>query len=171
MSDRPKRDQLPGEDRAYFLDSDEGERVQVLGVHVTTKARAVDTGGLFGVTVFQGPAGTGAPPHHHTNDAEAFFVLDGCVRWWLGDEERLTYPGDFGYWPAGLAHAFRFEGAYNKMIGLNFPGGFEDFFTQLGQETDAYVSVPGEITPPDPELFARVIEEHAWVRRPDLKID
>lgn len=166
-----KRDQLPGADQPYFLDSGEGIRSLLLGVHVTTLARSVDTGGLFGLTLFQGPAGLGAPPHHHENDAEAFFVLEGRIRWWIGEEERVVYPGDFAYWPAGVPHAFRFEGAYNKLLGYNFPGGFESFFEELGQPTDAYASVPTEFVRPSPEKFAEVTKKHAWVRRDDLKID
>lgn len=159
--------ELPGEDRAYFLDAGEGDRMHFFGVHVTQMARAVDTGGAFGLAMFQGPSGLGPPLHSHNDDSEAFVVLEGRVRWWIDDEENVSVPGDFGYIPAGSPHTFVFEGAYNKMLGYNFPGGFEGFFRDLGERTESYVALPGSGGNPEMAELAEVAKRYGWVRRDD----
>src|SRR6201999_727726 len=47
---------------------------------------------------------------------------------------RQLGPGDFGYIPAGLVHAYQVEEA-SQVLGVA-SGGFERFFQQMGQPTD-----------------------------------
>ena len=58
----------------------------------------------------------------------------------LGQQQTMHAlgPGDFGFVPAGLPHAYRVERA-SRMLGV-VSGGFERFFQHMGAPTD----VPGE---------------------------
>src|SRR5262245_25748518 len=56
-----------------------GPTLDVLGVTHSYKAMADDTGRQFSVWESIVPPGRGAPPHTHTREDEAFYVLSGEV--------------------------------------------------------------------------------------------
>jgi hypothetical protein len=58
---------------------DTGPTLDVLGVPHIYKAMADDTGHQFSVWESIVPPGTGTPPHTHTHEDEAFYVLGGEV--------------------------------------------------------------------------------------------
>jgi quercetin dioxygenase-like cupin family protein len=62
------------------------------------KARAEDTGGALGVLgarFFQ--KGYGPPLHVHSREDEAMHVLDGQIRFRVGDDEFVAGPEQFGF--------------------------------------------------------------------------
>lgn len=67
-------------------------------------------------------------------------------------ESRLLEPGDFGYVPAGLVHAYRVE-QEARMLGV-LSGGFERFFQQMGTPADS--ADPGQ--PPFIPDLERIME-------------
>ena len=72
-------------------------------------------------------------------------MVEGQVRVFVVDRDgektsRLLGPGDFGFVPAGLAHAYRVE-APSRMLGV-LSGGFERFFQHMG--TPADTAAPGQ---------------------------
>ena len=72
----------------YVLHPDEGEAHDFLaGGRFVIKATADQTVGKFAAVEFWGPKGFGSPIHVHSDDDEFFVVLEGEVRFRLGDEE------------------------------------------------------------------------------------
>ena len=55
------------------------------------------------------PHGEAPPRHLHHREDEVFVVLDGTVRFVVGDEERIARAGDTLLAPKGVPHAFRVE--------------------------------------------------------------
>jgi mannose-6-phosphate isomerase-like protein (cupin superfamily) len=51
-------------------------------------------------------AGHAPPLHYHRHEDEAFYVLEGTMRFRRGDETFDVAAGDFVVVPAGMAHAF-----------------------------------------------------------------
>ncbi len=47
-----------------------------------------------------------APPHVHHADDEAWYVLEGVLRFWIGDEIREAGPGSAVLAPKGTPHAY-----------------------------------------------------------------
>jgi quercetin dioxygenase-like cupin family protein len=54
-----------------------GSRIEFLGVTHIYKATAAETGGSFSLWEAVFPPGAGAPPHTHSREDEAFYVLEG----------------------------------------------------------------------------------------------
>ncbi|MDY0881977.1 cupin domain-containing protein [Dongia soli] len=52
------------------------------------------------------PAAPVPPPHAHRDNEELVFVLDGKLRYSVGDETRDLIAGDHMYTPRGAVHAF-----------------------------------------------------------------
>ncbi|HEY6791748.1 MAG TPA: cupin domain-containing protein [Trebonia sp.] len=87
----------------------------------------------------ESPAGDIIPTHSHEDTHETFYVLEGKVRVFVEYPDgrqvtRLLEPGDFGYVPARLTHAYRVEQAA-RMLGV-LSGGFERFLQHMGTATD-----------------------------------
>src|ERR1700729_1691668 len=87
----------------------EGEKSISLNLLVRRLATAGQTGGEFGLIEFSGVKGTGAPPHTHGAEAEAFFVTEGEIRICVGDINHLAHPGDLVYVPRNVRHKFTIE--------------------------------------------------------------
>jgi len=60
--------------------------------------------GVFELTV---PAGSNVPPpHSHSNNEECVYVLEGTLRYTVGNETRDLGPGESMSTPKGVVHAF-----------------------------------------------------------------
>ena len=60
--------------------------------------------GMFELTV--GPGARVPPAHSHSGNEEIVYVLEGKLRYSVGDETRDLGPGDRMHTPRGVVHAF-----------------------------------------------------------------
>jgi quercetin dioxygenase-like cupin family protein len=87
----------------------------------------------LGVALVTQPPGVATPLHRHTNEAEAFYLLDGRMSYRAGDVDYELYPGCFIYLPAGLPHAFRIRGdSPTRFLALAEPGGLLHLYDEVG---------------------------------------
>jgi quercetin dioxygenase-like cupin family protein len=133
----------------------EGKAVWVAGDTYTIKATRELTGGAYGLIEASIPPGSGPPPHTHTREDEAFYLLSGVLEITAGEQEILARTGDFVYLPRGTVHSFTNPAVDPaRALILASPGGFEKFFAEAGEEARA-----GEQAPPlGPADFARLTE-------------
>ena len=89
----------------------EGEAVWLLGGLYRYRAVGDETAGVYSLFEVQGPAGLASPFHVHDHEAEAFYVVDGRVTIFIGDEQIEATPGSFALVPAKVAHTFRLDSA------------------------------------------------------------
>ena len=110
------------------------------------KARAEDTAGALGLveaTFYQ--QGFGPPLHVHSREDEAFYVLEGQIRFRQGEDEFVAGPGAWVWGPRGVPHAFRVESPGARALVVVTPGGFEQMFEAGG------VPATQGATPPEQE--------------------
>lgn len=89
--------------------------------------------GRLGVAVVTQPPGIATPLHRHSNEAEAFFVLEGRLSYRAGDEQFEMYEGCFIYLPQNVPHAFRIRGDQPaKILALTAPGGLLQLYDDVG---------------------------------------
>jgi quercetin dioxygenase-like cupin family protein len=86
-----------------------GSTLDVLGVTHVYKATGADTAGSFSLWEAVFPPGRGAPPHTHTREDEAFYVLSGelVVEFEGESAPRRLAPGGFFFGARGRRHAVR----------------------------------------------------------------
>jgi quercetin dioxygenase-like cupin family protein len=97
------------------------------------KARAEDTGGALGVlegSFFE--EGYGPPIHVHSREDEVMYVLDGQIRFRVGDDEFVADPGTWVWQPRGVPHSFRVESEGARALVIFTPGGIERMFEDGG---------------------------------------
>jgi quercetin dioxygenase-like cupin family protein len=99
---------MPDASAAVTVGPGEGATIQgPAGGPLTFKVRGAQTGGLL--TAFENVVapGDGPPLHTHANQDESSYVLDGRLRFRLGDERSDAPQGSFVFVPRGLAHCFQ----------------------------------------------------------------
>lgn len=121
---------------AYLLQSGEAD-LRWLGETFTYfLATGERTGEAFALVDEQATRGEAVPLHRHADDVESFYVLDGEVTFFLGDEPGArTRPGSFVHVPGGTVHGFRVESETARYLILTTPrhGRFYEAITLPGQ--------------------------------------
>jgi quercetin dioxygenase-like cupin family protein len=115
------------------------------GSLMTIKARAEDTGGALGLVEARFDQGFGPPLHVHSREDEAFYVLEGRIRFRQGDDEFVAGPGTWVWGPRGVPHAFKVESESARALVIVAPGGFERMFEEGG------VPAADTVEPPEQE--------------------
>jgi quercetin dioxygenase-like cupin family protein len=146
---RPKEeDAMDVGTQPYALASEEGQAVWFLGTLVIMKATGEQTGGAFGLIDNLMPAGFASPYHMHRNEDESFYVVEGEMTFYLGEERVKAEAGAFVYGPRGVPHGFEVDGPEPARILLqNYPAGFEGFPVEVGEPAKELSIPPAE--PPD----------------------
>jgi len=149
---------LPDRTDGYLLQPGEGEAHDSWpgGGRLFIKATAQQTLGKFAAVEFAGPRGFGSPIHVHSGDDEFFVVLDGEVRFRLGEEVVDAGPRSFVYGPRNVAHGFTVNSDQARVLLLFGPAGVEGFF----REASAYLATVPAGEPPDPTTMGEIAARH-----------
>ena len=117
--------------KAYGVENTEGEVLNMLGTDIRVLAGR-RTGSSFSLMTCRLPPGQGPPPHIHDDEDEAFYVLEGQMRFKAGTDEWVLGPGGFVYLPRGLIHQPIVVGEHPATVlaVLSRPG-LEDFFAEF----------------------------------------
>ena len=117
--------------------------VEYMGHIFSVLAGSGDTGGRFGLMEMVGPKGLGPSRHLHYHDDEGFYVLEGHVTFYVGEETYAAGPGTFVYLPHGVPQSYTFDTDVVRALVMVAPGGMEAHFV------DPRFSKPAEsLTPP-----------------------
>ena len=133
-----------------------GETTWFLQNRMTIKATAETTGGAYGLVESWIAAGASPPLHVHRREDEAFWVLEGHVRFCCGNEDIAAGPNSFVFLPRDVPHTFVVEGNEDAhVLTLLTPGGGERFFLDGGRVPEG-PGLPPPGTAPDIEKLKRV---------------
>jgi mannose-6-phosphate isomerase-like protein (cupin superfamily) len=136
----------------YALAREEGQAVWFLDSLLIVKATGEQTGGAFGLIdhVIMPPGDS--PFHVHHNEDEAFYVYEGQMTFYVGEERIKAEPGTWVYGPREVPHGFRIEGdSPASMLVFNTPAGFEQFPVEVGEPAKGLTLPPPPEEPPDME--------------------
>lgn len=118
---------------------------EYMGHLFSALAGSGDTGGRFGLIEMVGPRGAGPSRHLSYHDDEGFYVLEGQLTFYIGEETYAAGPGTFVYLPHGVPHSYTFDTDQVRLLGIVAPGGIEAHFI------DPWFSKPAEsLTSPPP---------------------
>jgi quercetin dioxygenase-like cupin family protein len=130
----------------------EGATIQgPAGGPLTFKVRGAQTDGAL--TAFENviAPGDGPPAHVHAAEDESWYVIEGHLRFRLGEALEQAPAGSFVFVPRGVAHAFQNVGdGPARILVLFTPSGMERFF-------DRFAGLPDGSAVP--EAFARIGRE------------
>jgi quercetin dioxygenase-like cupin family protein len=136
----------------------EGEALWCVGALTTVKAAAEQTAGAYSIIEDLAPKGSGTPLHRHREDDEAFYVLDGKMTFYLGNDEPIpASAGSFVHIPGGTVHAFRVDSETARYLIITTPQ-HERFYRAIAEPAQTR-SMPPE-TPMDMEKIGAACEAY-----------
>ena len=137
-----------------FRQNGEGRCCSVVGDLYRFFATGRDTDGKYAMWEATVPPGGGPPPHTHSREEEAFYILEGEITFMRDETKIIAGPGTFVNMPIGSRHSFRNEsGQVARMIISVAPAGLEEMFFEVGRPL-----APGESpTPPSPSEIEKLL--------------
>ncbi|MDP8899857.1 MAG: cupin domain-containing protein [Actinomycetota bacterium] len=118
----------------YALADGDAEAIWFLGTLATIKASADRTGGALSMVEFTHAPGFATPRHVHHEADEAFYILEGVMRGYCGDQSWRATPGSFVWLPRGIPHGYAVDGDEPlRSLALVMPGGFDRFIVEAGE--------------------------------------
>ena len=129
--------------KMMYVPARTGQAYSVMGDLFTYLVTGAETGGShFMLEVIVGP-GNGPPPHLHHSEEEEFYILEGELTFWIGDQTFRATTGDFIHIPRETPHSFKNGPTPAKMLATFSPTGIEQFFQEVGEPVkDRSVSPP-----------------------------
>jgi quercetin dioxygenase-like cupin family protein len=101
------------------------------GDHYTFLVTGEESGGAYFAMEALVPSGGGPPSHIHTREDETFYLLEGKIEFFLGEESIVAGPGDFVSIPRSTVHRFQNTGTEPARMVLTFtPAGIERWFEE-----------------------------------------
>ena len=95
---------------AYLYQHEESELRWVGETSTYFLATGEQTGGAFTLVDEQAKRGESVPLHLHRDDIESFYVLEGEITLYIGDDPGVRAgPCSFAHLPGGTVHGFRIE--------------------------------------------------------------
>ena len=147
---------LPAPPRAVCRQAGTGAATWAMGGLFDSLLTSSESGGSLSLALVTQPPGIATPLHRHTNEAEAFYLLDGTMTYRAGDEIFHLAAGDFLWLPKGLPHAFRITGDTPvRFLGLVDPGGLLGLYDEVGEPA-------AERRVPTPDRAAIAAEIARW---------
>lgn len=124
------------------------EEIEFLDNRARIHASSADTG-EFALIESLAPAGSQPPLHVHRNEGEGFYVLEGELTLWVGEDTRTLRPGEFLFAPRQVPHT----------IGVGDGGA--RWLLIAGPRFEAFVRAVGALTAdPDPIEMTRLAARH-----------
>jgi quercetin dioxygenase-like cupin family protein len=140
------------------------EKLWFLGTLVQIKLDGPTSAGRLGVFEAQFPRGASPPVHSHPQD-ETFYVLDGDVTVWLGEQPHTCSRGGLAFAPAGTPHTFRVESDTARMLIISTAAGIEEYIRELGEPAEwPWLQPPAEGPRVPMERIEAVEREHGITR-------
>jgi mannose-6-phosphate isomerase-like protein (cupin superfamily) len=130
-----------------------------IGGRFTVQADSAATERRFALLEMTAYRSTEPPLHVHHHEDEAWYVLDGHLTVFVGDEALDAPAGTFVFAPRGLPHCFTVDVEPTRALALVSPAGFEHFVLELG-EPAREDTPPRGLAIPGPEVMAPFRARH-----------
>jgi quercetin dioxygenase-like cupin family protein len=143
----------------FILKAGEGTSVWSLGGRFTAKVAGDDAEGRFALVEVLASQATEPPRHIHHREDEAWYILDGKMTFYVGDEVLEAGPGCFVFAPMGIPHTFTVDVEPTRVLVFATPAGFEHFAEELGVPASSDTA-PEDFAPPGPDVLGPVAERY-----------
>lgn len=134
--------------RVFGLGQGEGEAWWWLGGLAIIKATGEETGGQYTLIEVLDPQGA-SPLHVHHNEDEAFYVLEGEMTFYIGEQTIKAGPGSCLFGPKDVPHAYTVDSGSARLLFLLSPAGFEGLIRETGEPAKSLTIPLQPEAPPD----------------------
>jgi quercetin dioxygenase-like cupin family protein len=145
---------------AIAVPSGGGEARWWFGQLAEIKATAANTGGQFTIVEVTCGPGFEAPLHVHHREDEAFWILDGEVTLYVGEQTIEASAGDYAFGPREVPHRYTVGDAGCRMLFICTPGGFEGLVRDMSEPAASRIVPPPPEVDPDMERIQAIANKH-----------
>ena len=136
--------------RVFGLGQGEGEAWWWLDVTLAIiKATGEETGGQYTLIEVLEPQGVEVPLHVHHNEDEAFYILEGEMTFYVGEETIKAGPGSLLFGPRDVPHTYTVDSGPARLLFLLTPAGFEGLIRETSEPAKSLTLPPPPEEPPD----------------------
>ncbi len=147
--------------RTFAQEPGEGEAWWWVGLLATIKATKEQTDGRYTLVEILAPDGYGSVLHVHHREDEGFWILEGELTFYVGDQTIKAHPGSFLFGPKDVPHAFTVDSGPAKLLFVLSPAGLEDLVRDMGEPAGS-LTVPPQAPPSEAEMLqmAAIAAQH-----------
>ncbi len=142
--------------RTFAHEPGEGEALWWFGMLATIKATKEQTGGQYTLVEILAPEGFASPLHVHHFEDEGFYILEGEMTFYVGDQTIKAQPGSFLFGPKEVPHAFTVDSGPARLLFVLSPAGFEDLVREMGEPARELTIPPQAEAPPEEAEMQRM---------------
>src|SRR5215210_1655114 len=142
--------------RIFALGPGEGEALWGDGLLATIKANGEQTDGRSSLVEILAPDGYGSALHVHHREDEGFWILEGELTFYVGDQTIKAHPGSFLFGPKDVPHAFTVDSGPAKLLFVLSPAGLEAGIREMGEPARSLTVPPQPEEPPDEAEMERL---------------
>jgi quercetin dioxygenase-like cupin family protein len=153
------------ENEILFTPVGTGETYWILTSLFTHLVTGEESGGSYFTLEVVVPPGDGPPPHIHHVEEEQFYILEGDVTFYVGDQTFEASVGDFVHIPRDTVHYWTTGSTGAKVLATFSPAGIEGFFRAVGEPV-VDPSAPPPLTEARVAKFLAV-EANGWKEHHD----
>jgi mannose-6-phosphate isomerase-like protein (cupin superfamily) len=149
--------------RIFALGPGEGEALWGDGLLATIKANGEQTDGRSSLVEILAPDGYGSGLHVHHREDEGFWILEGELTFYVGDQTTKAQPGSFLFGPKDIPHAFTVDSGPARLLFILSPAGFEELVRDMGEPARALTLPPQPEAPPseaEMQQMAAIAAQH-----------
>src|SRR5215204_381955 len=136
------------ESRTFAHGPSEGEAWWWVGVLATIKATSEQTGGRYTLVEILAPEGYPGVLHVHHREGEGFWILEGELTFYVGDQTMKARAGSFLFGPKDVPHAFTVDSGPARLLFILSPAGFEELVRDMGEPAREPTVPPQPEAPP-----------------------
>jgi quercetin dioxygenase-like cupin family protein len=141
--------------RTFAHEPGEGEALWWLGMLATIKATKEQTGGQYALIEILAPDGYGSVLHVHHREDEGFYILEGKMTFYVGEQTIKAHPSSYLFGPRDVPHAFTVESGPARLLFVFSPAGLEGLIREMGEPARS-LSVPPQPEEPDEAEMVRM---------------
>ena len=134
----------------------EGEGWWWLGMLATIKATNKQTGERYSVVEILAPDGYGSVLHVHHQEDEGFYILEGEMTFYVGDQIIKARPGSYLFGPRDVPHAFTVDSGPARLLFIFSPAGLEGLIREMGEPARSMTVPPQPEEEPDEAEMERM---------------
>ncbi|MFI9236992.1 cupin domain-containing protein [Streptomyces sp. NPDC053079] len=149
---------------AHVRHSGDGKAFWMLNGLYEVKASSDETNGAMTVMEMTIPEGSGPPPHTHPG-TESVYVIEGTLRYHIGDETVEGGPGSFFHIPEGTLERFEPTSTVRLLVTYT-PGDVDKFFAEAGEPAQRRELPPRSEAPPDVDRLIEIGKRHGIEMQP-----
>lgn len=146
--------------KPLLLEKTQGRALWHLGALLTFKALGAETNGQFWALEGLADRQMAVPLHAHSREDEFWYILEGEIRFTIGDEILTGGPGTFAYIPRNVAHSFQIISETAHWFGVGTPAGLDQWFFETGEPATALTLPPPPTLPPDIDMIVRSLQDY-----------